>query len=671
MEKFFTQIKDIASLKEMLNSPENKYRIYPILHEAADAGRDYKTLLDGVSEGGAGGIVTNTTWLDTKWVFNDNNTDRLRDVTDYAKKLGFNAWMYDDYYYPSGFANGYAVKDHPEYTPVSIDFKVVTSEAEMPESIITLNVYDECLKYIGKFNGSFDNTVIAFYKKQHDEEYDQPLGKAKGHIDRLNTKAIDSFIDNALGVVDNKIGIDRFDAIFTDEPTITNSVLTFGRGRCDYNSLPLPYSDELLTEYESEWNASLTEGMLDLFIGTSKEARLTRIRYYNTLSRLVLKCYTSRVADWCKKHGTLSSGHFLLEEGLKYHVGYYADYMRVIGGQDIPGGDVLCADAQLFWKKGHGFDTACSFAGKYPSSIARLKGHNVAMLEICPVNWDKKVKENPYKEFMGLSTYIIFSGFTHYNAYGYFYIKDEAQHRVLNNYVGRLLTVLRNAVPDTSVALYYPISQTQSYFASVELNHNEFLDLLPEVCALEDSFEELSSIIYGKKLDYNIINDDALADAVFEKGLTRGLVHADTLIVPNCDFISATTLKAFEKLVQAGGRLIFINSVPKFGIDCKDEYVVDLLGSLRYEVYSLDELKNVEISDCGKIKFDCDSIYASPYKILDKRFYYVINKAEEAVTVNVSGSGTVYNPETNTYEKLAEKLTINGERGVLVFEGEI
>ena len=106
--------------------------------------------------------------------------------------------------------------------------------------------------------------------------------------------------------------------------------------------------------------------------------------------------------------------------------------MRVVGGQDIPGCDILCADAQKFWERGSAFATSWSFAAKYPSSLARLTGHNVTMMEICPVNYPEKVKENPFKEFMGLSTFVLFAGITHYNAYGYHFITDTAQHNALN-----------------------------------------------------------------------------------------------------------------------------------------------------------------------------------------------------------------------------------------------
>ena len=79
-----------------------------------DKNSDFKKTVDNVFLSGAGGVVTNTTWQDEKWVFNRENTEKLNNAVKYIKSKGLSVWMYDDYYYPSGLANGYAVKDKPE-----------------------------------------------------------------------------------------------------------------------------------------------------------------------------------------------------------------------------------------------------------------------------------------------------------------------------------------------------------------------------------------------------------------------------------------------------------------------------------------------------------------------------------------------------------------------------
>lgn len=690
LNKFFDKINSKGAMKAFLTDPPKKYRIFPIYHDLCDPANDYAVQIDRAIASGAGGVVTNTTWLDPAWVFEEKNTAKLRNAVQYAKEKGLGVWMYDDYYYPSGLANGYAVKDHPEYFAQSIDFISLPCKAGEPieckksdtnggwlfAGIYTGNSFklteivplQDTLSFTPKANG----WLIAFYIAFHLEEAQQPLGQAKGHLNHLDKAAVESSIANGLEPVAKQMDMGLFDALFTDEPTLTHAVLTFARGKTDFTCVPAPYGKDLMEHYFRDWGERLEEKLLFLFTGRSIEARRTRIRYYKTLSYMARENYIDIVAAWCSAHHTLSSGHFLLEEGLKYHVGYYADYMRVVGGQDIPGCDILCADAQKFWERGSAFATSWSFAAKYPSSLARLNGHNVTMMEICPVNYPEKVKENPFKEFMGLSTFVLFAGITHYNAYGYHFITDTAQHNALNLYVGRLLLLLRNSLPDTPVAVYYPIAQMQSWFAAPSLGHAPEIDLYEETDTIENRMEELSLLLYHAKMDYHILDEDHLLQAKMKNGLSCGLVHADTLLVPFTEFISLNAARALQTFASAGGKLIFIDAVLQYEESGRDEELRQLINALPGERLSLQQADELirEINYPMNLRFEAENVLVSPYRLNGRRFYYCINTAEEDSTVTVKGSGTLYDPETDQWSPLNSCFTLRAERGVIIFENE-
>ncbi len=687
LDKFFDSIHDGQTLRQLLTETQKKYRIFPIYHELCDPATDYIAKIDRAVASGAGGIVTNTTWLDKNWVFEKKNTDKLRDAVQYAKKKGLRVWMYDDYYYPSGLANGYAVKDHPEYFAQSIDFilrcckateSVCLSREENNGGWLFAGFYSKDLELIQtvpvedtfSFTPNNDGVLIAFYVALHLEEAQQPLGQAKGHLNHLDKASVESYIANGLEPVARAMDMGLFDALFTDEPTLTHSVLTFARGKVDFTCVPAPYAKELFERYFHQWNERLEEKLLYLFTGISYEARRTRIRYYETISLMARENYIDVYGAWCRDHHTLSSGHFLLEEGLKYHVGYYADYMRVVGGQEIPGCDVLCADAQKFWERGNAFATSWVFAGKYPSSLSRLNGYNLTMLEVCPVNQPEKVKKNPYKEFMGLSTYMLFSGITHYNAYGYHFITDEQQHNTLNLYVGRLLTLLRNSRPDTPVAVYYPIAQMQSWFASPTLTHAPEVDLYAETDKMEQDMETLSCTLYRAKMDYHIIDEDHLLQAKMENGLSCGIVTARTLIVPFTEFMSLDVARALQSFAASGGNLIFVGTLPLYEIGGSDEQLRKIISGLPYRQVSMNQIDDLpkKIEYPMAIDIQAENVLISSYQLNGKRFYYCINTAEEDCTVTVQGSGTLYDPETNQWSDLHTCFTLRAERGVIIFE---
>ena len=234
MKKF---LNDFTKLEDMsLTVPENKYRIYPIQHNLCDPTAQQDNVLDRLREGGAGGIVTNTTWEVPEWTFDENNTKKLKSAVEKARERGFGVWMYDDYYYPSGLANGYAVKDHPEFLAEGIGFEAIettkngTYEHVLDKThgeIFTAAVFDKDYNEIAKAHivgntvtALGDGILVVFYKRLILEELDQPVGHAKGHLNHMRKDATESFIENAFKPVDKVVGMNSFDAVFTDEPPL-------------------------------------------------------------------------------------------------------------------------------------------------------------------------------------------------------------------------------------------------------------------------------------------------------------------------------------------------------------------------------------------------------------------------------------------------------------------
>ncbi len=669
-EKFTDVFNGEKELFDALHEPKKKYRIYPICHDLCDAQSDSEKTADSVFDDEAGGFVTNTTWCDKQWVYNEANLRKLKDVTEYIRKKGMRVWMYDDYYYPSGLANGYAVKDHPEYFVKSIDFEkrnVKRGESISFESDGTVfaGIYSSELRLMHGIDASdtvadADGIFVRFFISLHMDDTAKELGASKGHLDHMSADAVKSYIEHALQPINEYMGMHAFDAIFTDEPVLTHDVISFARGKVDFTCIPVPYTDGLFEKYSELWHEDLREHLIELFAGRELRAKLTRVRYYETVSRMARENYINQVADWAKQHGTLSSGHFLLEEGLAFHVGYYGDYMRVVGGQDIPGGDLLCADGQRFWGKGNGFGTACSFAGKYPSSLAHLNGHNTVMLEICPVNWSDKVKKDPFKEFMALSTYIIFSGVTHYNAYGYFFTKEREKRQQLNRYVGRLLTVLRNARFASEIGVYYPITAMQSMFAADSFAHVSEVDFYPEVEELENGFERISEIIYTSGNDYTIIDSDHLAAAEVSSRLICGNVRISTLYVPFTEIIPGGDLCKMKEFANRGGKVVFIGKLPEYDT-CGNNVSLDF----EYSLIQLDSLGDSLVPEVGFIR---DGIYVSPYEICGKRVIFCINKTESDITLTSSVPYRIYDPENDTLTDAETEFTVRAERGIMIFD---
>jgi|GEM_PF-3531208 len=701
----------------LFQNPPGEYRVFPIMHELCDPSKadNIEDEVQNARTSGAGGLVTNTTWNDKDWVNKESNLALLKKAVQTARSKGMNVWMYDDYWYPSGWANGYAMKDHPEYSVQNITYHLLEGEgiqsiqlsrkidnwgfiyaafypvggqgqadyaAPLPVDITKDSI--RCSSPAGKW------VFLSFYIKHHfaTEQEKQEAAKSPGgyreSLNFLDKRAVDQFISAALQPVADYFDTDfgkSFDAIFTDEPTLAGHYLTFVRGKVDFKAIPAPYGPTLFEEFSQKWGYDLHEKLVYLFVGESEEAQRVRLHYYRTISDIGRRDFTGNVADWCARHDTCASGHFLLEEGLTYHVGYYGDYMKVMGGQDYPGCDVLDADAQRFWERGSGFDTSWLFAGKYPSSASRIKGHNVTMMEICPVNYSEKFAINPFKEFMGVTTSAIFTGITHYNSYGYRSIKDNDLLEQWNAYTGRLLMVLRNSISDCRLGVYYPIAVAQSRFAGQSLKIDKAVDLLPQTRILENRMEELCNRLYEGKLDFNILTEEAVMQApLHHNSMQIGQMTVNALVVPFNDYLPLAVAEKLLAFAQKGGKVYFIDQLPLRGLDAQEDDALVRLRPLLAQQCPIIPLEEVPALTAQlrqdvaeEMQFEGEGIFTSRYRFMEQTVYYVINIKEEDTTLKINSALhkkiTLRDPTDGTVRQLALpcEMTLKGERGILLF----
>lgn len=106
---------DKKELKRIMNSPNRKYALYPIVHEricdTALAERNYKLGFGGA----VGNIKYEHSFQDSEkcWKTAEN---RFRKY----KELGMYTWVYDEDGYPSGSAGGYLAEDYPQFTATGL-----------------------------------------------------------------------------------------------------------------------------------------------------------------------------------------------------------------------------------------------------------------------------------------------------------------------------------------------------------------------------------------------------------------------------------------------------------------------------------------------------------------------------------------------------------------------
>ena len=250
-----------------------------------------------------------------------------------AEQLGMKIWLYDEFNFPSGNANGKVTGNEDYrlkyiYTSGDDIGKVLYAESNAG------HVFGK--KYFP--NLICDEAVDLFIKETH-EKYYEKFGKYFGNIIK---------------------------GIFTDEPGLTywkpeNAV---------------PYCKEIVEDYKNIFNRDFME---DVYSGYE--------RLYENVIRIISerfnKCYISKITAWCKEHGVLMTGHLMEDNDPVGSTLQSGNLLKNLSSFGMPGIDEIRTNFQ--------FETQFNLFGV----IEYARGENGTMAELfalgpCDMTFAKK-----------------------------------------------------------------------------------------------------------------------------------------------------------------------------------------------------------------------------------------------------------------------------------------
>ena len=250
-----------------------------------------------------------------------------------AQKLDMNIWLYDEFNFPSGNANGKVTQ-----------------------------IDDYRLKYIYTSGDNIGEVVHAVSNSEH------VFGK-KYFPDLMCDEAVDMFIRETHEKYYEKFGKyfgNIIKGIFTDEPG-----LSYWKPE---NAIP--YSKEIVEDYKNIYNRDFME---DVYGGYEK--------LYENTTRIMAerfnKCYISKITDWCNKHGILMTGHLMEDNDPVGSTTQSGNLLKNLSSFGMPGIDEIRTNFQ--------FKTQFNLFGV----IEYARGANGAMAELfalgpCDLSFAKK-----------------------------------------------------------------------------------------------------------------------------------------------------------------------------------------------------------------------------------------------------------------------------------------
>lgn len=569
----------------------------------------------------------------------DGYFEAVRWAVEAAATHGLYAWLYDEGGWPSGTAQGKVLEGHPEHTAQVLTCRpgpahpgrwntdtvaVLATFADRDPQVVEPDAAGAVLPPTGATG------LLWFVTAPMD-----------GHVDLLSPAAVARFIEvtheRYAACVGEHFG-KTIPGIFTDEPAVVGRVA----------SARLPWTPRMLQEFSARKGLDLRPHLPALFSEDVLPAGLAgapppqqraqvRCAFCDVWTDLYHQAYWEQLNDWCAAHGLIHTGHVGGEDNLPDHARHgFGHFFKTAGSLHAPGVDVIWR--QVDWDRRDNFDFpqfASSAAHQRPGQGGGEEGTPFDNLVLTETNGVYGFGLT-FEQMRWLVDWQALRGVNLIAPMAYSYTTEGGRlfrtqdhmgpgnplwqyYRGFADYVGRLCTVLRQGVALADIAVYYPIEPLWADPEGEE-GHQAWASL-----------RQVTAALHEEQAAFDFIDAGALRAAEISQGAleTPGQDYS-TIIVPQTPFLPLDVLQKLRALYDAGGRVVFIGSVPEGCSDlgCDDAYasvrqalaerVVEMdteSEALRYdETAALDGLSSAFLGPRGSDHFSAE--VSSPQAVL-------------------------------------------------------
>lgn len=648
-------------------------------------------------------------------------------IIEEAKRLNMKIWILDDSHFPTGYANGALEQAPEELCRQSLVCRVVTTLTGGTKVNLSLSEYEKVADWIPNMIENYqikenlrhfeddklisitavkkggeslqDISDLSVYIGQEECEIQLPEGEWKlyvchltrnrgPHRDYINMmckeschRLIEAVYEPHYMHYKEEFG-KTIAGFFSDEPEIGNGHL-YETGKRIYELEDQPWSKELEEELKKKWGTDFTR-MLPLIWENEFASEFTakaRYEFMDSVTRLVEKDFSMQIGEWCREHGVEYIGHMIEDNNQHTRTGSsLGHYFRGLKGQNMAGIDDI--GGQVFpggeWSGPYGLMGEARdgefyhyVLGKLASSLAAIDPlkQGRSMCEIFGnYGWEEGVRLEKY-----LVDHFLVRGINHFVPHAFsmkefpdpdcpphFYAHGHnPQYRhfgKLMEYTNRMCDRISDGKHIAPVAILY---NAESEWTGKYMNLSEIAKLLAD-----------------HQIEYDFVPADVFDDMDYYQteigeNLTVNHNRYRALLIGESQFITRETVEAIHQMIEAGGKVAFINQLPK-GI-CTGE-TKELDGIQNADVVALDQLldwvNERQLYDLV-IQPENNRIRYLKYE-KEETSYFFVNEGEETysgqILVPEQGSCYVYDAWENQYYV---QNVIEDETGICKLQVEI
>jgi hypothetical protein len=625
--------------------------------------------------------------------------EKVGPLVDAAHAQDAPVWLADDFGYPSGMAGGKVVEENPELEvrglatireegsgagEVTVDLPSgaerfvsaalyrVTPDGLQAAERATVNVEDGSVTTEG-VDGPWE--LHAFFTVVRDRDMQAQSTSAQfkhsgRYPDLLNPDAVKRFLEIMHGEILSEIDSpsDKVSGFYANEPHLMQLhwVIADGPFACVSWNAALPAKFQAMHGYD------LMPELPRLFAGDDLESRRVRTHFHQTVAELLRANFSGQIREWCEARGVSSSGHFLHDEYPSLHVPCYGDLMLFAAEFDVPAMDIGIPNRDRF-------DSFHYEQARFCSSIAEWKDRDEVIVLLDPIigggGLQRLSPEIPL--LLNSTNWLFFHGVNSFSSYlpldpvnaedargrgrraaGY----TPEEFRAFNEYIGRLSLVLRGARRENEVAVYYPITRFQGLYRPT---NQHWTKLQKELAAWEKPWTEIDETLTTADIDFSVVHPQAVAEATIEDGRLRiGRGSYRVLVMPPMDLLPLDVLNKLEVFEAAGGKVIWVDEVPSAALYASDDEAIrqGLASAQPVPVGKLPDLIGQAYSPQFDLTFEpgTSELGVARFHRDGKKIYFVMNKQEVDLPVQVGGSGpvTVLDPSTGEIREATAPLPL-------------
>jgi len=651
-------------LQEVFRNPGKEWRAAPFWSwndklEETELRRQIREM----KKSGMGGFFMHsrfgliTEYLSKEWM------KMIKACVDEARKVGMNAWLYDEDRWPSGAAGGIAtLKDKKHRNKAAVFREISSKDAKnAKEKILAVFVKDEnVFRKVKSIPNTKEKLLVVTFEYAPDTSWHN----GASYLDTMSKEAVDEFIKITHEAYLKEVGKDfgkTVPGIFTDEPNYNAwSFLYIDKS---WKGL-LPWTDKLADYFESKYNYSIINNIPSLIYEVSDFKKI-RYDYWKCVTELFLNNYSKNIYDWCEKNNLKETGHYNAEHTLATQVIAVGAEMPHYMCMHQPGIDILYESISEI------------LTVKQCSSVANQVGRERVLSELygC-TGWDfsfegqKWVGDWQYAlgvnfRCQHLSLYSLkgcrkrdYPASIHYQSPWWKYYKK------VENYYGRLSFILSQGKVIRDILVLHPIGSAWSVFhpKGTELLKkldNEFLKLSKTLLEIHRDFDYGDEMViekYGK-----------IKDGKFVIGKARYKV----VIIPCSVTWNSNTFKLLKNFAAQGGKILTIGKLPDRMDGSPNKEITEFLkenalitNNDKHKIEkTLDKVLKKEVQISGENKDDAKDIIYQLREIDEKKFLFLVNTNREKgvdLTIRLKGKGAFEKWDSEAGD-ICEVETVNTE----------